>query len=324
LNIVVVIVNYNSGELLQQCVQALERQTKLPSTVIIVDNASSDGSINIDDSAILNLQIVLLKTNVGFARANNLALDLIKESEFVALLNPDAFPKPMWLQELHFCSQQFPLHSFFASNMLDANNPSLVDGQGDVYHFSGLAWRRGHGHKNISENSDSSSMYRPEIFAACAGAAMYKFKDIEEVGGFDEEFFCYMEDVDLSYRLILAGKKGLYVPKAIVHHIGSAITGKRSSFSIYYGHRNLVWTYFKNTPLILLLFSLPFHLMLNVFSILYFSIKGQGKIILKSKYDALKGLPQILRKRTIIQKKRLSSVSYIFSLMNKKLFIFKR
>jgi len=324
LEVTIIIVNYNSGELLQKCIEALEKQTKLPSQVIIVDNFSDDDSLSNIDSKIINLQIISLSANFGFAKANNIALGNLKNSPWVALLNPDAFPTPTWLEELCGGTKKFPEFSFYASNMIDAKNHSLIDGQGDVYHFSGLAWRKGHGKLLESINQPNQEDKPQYIFAACAGAALYKTEDIVTIGGFDEDFFCYMEDVDLSFRLNLTGKKGIYVPGAIVHHIGSAITGKKSSFSIYYGHRNLVWTYFKNMPLTLLLLTLPMHIVLNLFSLLYFSLKGKSRIIFKSKFDALKGLPDIFRKRRIIQQHRVISSREIFSLMDKQIFIFRK
>jgi GT2 family glycosyltransferase/LmbE family N-acetylglucosaminyl deacetylase len=323
--VILIIVNYNSGNLLLECIEALEKQRFLPTKVIIVDNASSDTSMDHAHSSILNLQLINLSDNAGFAKANNIALEAIGDSvynHYVALLNPDAFPEPEWLEELLISATQNPEYSFFASNMLAAsensrdNKNQLIDGQGDEYHFSGLVWRHKHGHKYISDSRCEKSR---EIFSACAGAALYRTQDIKNVGGFDEDFFCYSEDIDLCFRLLVNGKKGIYVPKAVVFHIGSAITGKRSDFSLYYGHRNLVWTYFKNMPLFLLIITLPAHLALNIFTLVYFSVKGHGKLILRAKIDAIKGLPKMLKKRAIIQKNNNLCSAYLFSLLNKSL-----
>lgn len=321
MSVFVIVVNYNSGTLLKKCVCAIEQQSVKPERVIIVDNNSTDGSFDSITSDVLELKLIPLKDNYGFAKANNIALEESRNSQFVALLNPDAFPQSDWLENLLLAAKQNPNYSFFASHMLDANNPEIIDGQGDAYHISGLAWREGHG-KKLSDTL--SHKQAKEIFAACAGAALYRTEDMRRVNGFDEDFFCYMEDVDLSFRLVLAGKKGLYIPNAIVHHIGSAITGKKSAFSIYYGHRNLVWVFFKNLPLGLLIILFPLHLALNLSSIFYFMVKNQGQCILKAKFDALKGLPKILKKRTIIQRNRVVSSAYLFSLMSKKLNIFKK
>ena len=125
------------------------------------------------------------------------------------------------------------------------------------------------------------------------------------------------EDVDLGFRLQLAGYPCLFVPDAIAYHIGSATSGRDSDFSLYYGHRNLVWNYFKNMPLSLLLLTLPMHLALNMLSILLFALRGRGKTISRSKIDALKGLSNILARRN--ETKRTVGSRYIWTILAKRL-----
>jgi GT2 family glycosyltransferase len=122
------------------------------------------------------------------------------------------------------------------------------------------------------------------------------------VGGFDERFFCYFEDVDLAFRLRLLGHRCLYIPNAKVEHIGSAITGKKSDFSVYYGHRNMVWTYFKNMPSLLFWKGLPQHLLANIVTLIRFSLTGQASVIFRAKWDALLGLGKAIEQRELIQK----------------------
>lgn len=236
--------------------------------------------------------------NLGFSAANNIAIREAK-TEWVALLNPDALPEPGWLASLILAAKNNPDHDFFASRMISAGNSNILDGAGDEYHASGLVWRHGHG------ATVSGYLIEPrEVFSPCAAAALYRRSDLIEVGGFDEDFFCYVEDVDLGFRLRLAGRRCLYVPDAVVHHVGSATTGRKSDFSLYHGHRNMVWAFLKNMPMPLLALYLPAHLFLNVFSIAWFAFKGQRRIILRAKLDALKGIPRMLRKRRRIQAER--------------------
>jgi GT2 family glycosyltransferase len=158
------------------------------------------------------------------------------------------------------------------------------------------------------------------VFAPCAAAALYRRDALVKVGGFDESYFAYLEDVDLGFRLRLAGYRCLYVPDAVVRHVGSATTGgQRSDFSVYHGHRNLVWTYFKNMPWPLFWLYLPQHILLNFVSIVYFALRGQGRVILRAKWDALKGLPRILKERRRIQKSRRVSSSELRRVMTKGL-----
>jgi GT2 family glycosyltransferase len=122
------------------------------------------------------------------------------------------------------------------SKLVKAADLAVLDGVGDAYHISGLVWRMGHG-----EPVASFSEQVREVFSPCAAAALYRRSVLLEVGGFDEDFFCYVEDVDLGFRLRLAGHKALSVPDAVVYHVGSATTGgQHSDFAVYHGHRNLV------------------------------------------------------------------------------------
>jgi GT2 family glycosyltransferase len=139
------------------------------------------------------------------------------------------------------------------------------------------------------------------------------------VAGFDETYFSYFEDVDLSFRLRLIGKRCLYVPQAVVYHVGSASTGKISDFVVYHGHRNLVWTYFKNMPGVLFWRYLPLHLLMNLFFMISFIFKGKGPAILRAKMDAIGRLPTIIRTRRQIQSSRKIPVNDIWQVMSKEL-----
>ncbi len=186
--------------------------------------------------------------------------------------------------------------------MLRHGNPDEYDGTGDIYHVSGLAWRRDHGVKVSSVKRLSG-----EIFSPCAAASLVKRSVFIKAGGFDEDFFCYMEDVDLGFRLQLMGHRSFYVAEAIVEHVGSATTHRNSDFAVYHGNRNLVWTYFKNMPGVLLWVYLPQHLLANIAALCWFSMRGQMSVIFRAKWSALKGLPEILKKRQQIQKNKQAS-----------------
>ena len=124
-----------------------------------------------------------------------------------------------------------------------------------------------------------------------------------EAGGFNEAFFCYLEDIDLGFRLQLLGYRCIYIPDAVVIHEGAAVVGKHSDFQVYHGHRNLVWTYVMNMPAPWFWIYLPQHLLYNLASVLIFVYHGKSSVILRSKFDAIKGLPQAWRLRRQIQKK---------------------
>jgi GT2 family glycosyltransferase len=297
--IAVIIVNFNSGPLLGQCLRHLRAQTHRPQRVMVVDNASHDGSTDGLERDYPDVEWVRLERNRGFAAANNLAAQQADGVEWLALLNPDAFPEPDWLERLQAATQAHPGCASFGSRLVDADDPGRLDGTGDIYHVSGLAWRRGHGQLMVIGASANE-----EIFAPCAAAALYRRSTFLEAGGFDQDYFCYFEDIDLGFRLRLLGHHCRYVPDALVLHVGSAMTGRRSPFSLYHGHRNLVWTYCKNMPALLFWLYLPQHLLLNLGAVMWFALRGQGVTLLQAKWDALRGLPRCWRQRRMIQARR--------------------
>jgi GT2 family glycosyltransferase len=316
----VVIVNWNGGDFLERCLTALLAQTATPYEIILVDNASTDGSLEIA-RRFPSVRLLAQNSNTGFARGNNLAINAAAAgSEWIALLNPDAFPEPRWLEECLLSTQRNPQFDIFGSKLLNASTPLLLDGAGDAYHMNGRVWRTAHG-VPVSHLGESEC----EIFSPCAAAALYRRSALLEVGGFDEDFFCYVEDVDLGFRLRLAGYRCLYVPKSVVHHVGSGTTGgKNSDFSIYHGHRNLVWMFVKDMPGLLFWLLLPLHVALNLVSIIWFALRGQGGVILRAKRDAVLGLPRMWRKRQQIQKARTASISEIWRMLDKRLLPIRR
>lgn len=292
---------------------ALMAQTVKPHEIILVDNASTDGSIEIVRRFPV-VRLIELDRNTGFAYGNNLAINAAaSESEWIALVNPDAFAEPRWLEALMLAAEAHPEYDVFGSKLVNAGDPALLDGIGDACHISGLVWRRGH-HLPVSAATANAC----EIFSACAAAALYRRSALLEVGGFDEDFFCYVEDVDLGFRLRLAGCRCLYVPDSAVHHIGSATTGgQHSDFALYHGHRNLAWSFLKNMPGVLFWLLLPIHVAMNLVSIIWFIFRGKGGVILRAKRDAFLGVPLMWRKRLAIQKARIASISEIWCLLDK-------
>jgi GT2 family glycosyltransferase len=310
----VIIVNYNSGALLARAVAALQAQTYTALRVIVVDNDSRDDSLARIAPGPRPVEIVRANTNLGFAGGNNLALRAHTRAPWVALLNPDAFPRPDWLERLMHAAAAHPQFSFFGSRALCAADPARLDGAGDIYHVSGLHWRDGHGCADCAEYGEAR-----EIFTPCAAAALYRTREVIAAGAFDDDFFCYAEDVDLGFRLRLQGRRCLYVPDAVVEHVGSAIAGVRSDFSLYHGHRNLVWVYVKNMPGWLFWAYLPYHALLNLYSIGVFTLRGQGGPLWRAKRDAIKGLRRQLRKRKAIQAHRCVSWRAVLPLMQRGL-----
>jgi GT2 family glycosyltransferase len=301
--VAVVIVNYNGGRMLTECVRSvLASDTHV--TVYVSDNGSTDGSIahlraELPDEPLLN--IIEHGRNLGFAAGNNAAFALVR-TKYVLCLNPDAILGQRALETLVRYAEERSEFACFAARLVQSEHRHVLDGAGDAYHVSGLVWRRGHG-----AQSNAARYGEPaEVFSACGAAALYRKEAIEAAGGFDEDYFCYLEDVDLGFRLRLLGYRTLYVPEATVYHVGSATTGRESDFVVYHGHRNLVWTYVKNMPPTLFWIYLPLHLVANLAMVLRYGLKGRWRIILAAKRDAVKGIPMMWRKRRRVQAARVS------------------
>lgn len=299
MRVAVLIVNWNGGGLLNECLASLERQTRPPERVIVVDNGSTDDSLARAEARLRHVELTRLSENAGFARANNIAARAARDCDGLALLNPDAVAAPGWLAALVAAAEREPDVASFASQMRLASAPAFLDGAGDSYHVSGRAWRNGH--RFASAEWPATDV---EVFAPCAAAALYRREAFDDVGGFDEHYFCYFEDVDLGFRLRLRGYRSLYVHDAIVDHVSSALSGYRSDFAVYHGERNAVWTFIKNMPAALLWRYLPQHVVLNVAALMYYPWRGQGRAVFRAKVDAIRQLRTVLRQRKLVQRTR--------------------
>lgn len=248
--VTVVVVNYNGKDFLRGCIASLARQTFTDFETIIVDNASTDGSLETIDEQPGRLTILRQSTNLGFAGGNNVGARAGRGA-WLALLNPDAEAAPDWLAAMMRAVEQRPSHRMVACLQISLTDPSKLDGAGDCYLAYGYAWRGGFGH------AAGKAPQAGECFAPCGAAALYPRRLFLDSGGFDERYFCYHEDVDLAFRLRLMGERCQFVPEAVVRHAGSGLSGRASPFSVFHGVRNGVWTYVKNMPGGLLLLTLP-------------------------------------------------------------------
>ncbi|MCR9193489.1 MAG: glycosyltransferase family 2 protein [Hyphomonas sp.] len=268
----VLIVNYNAGDLLQAAINSLKNQTFRDFEVVIVDNDSEDQSAqNLDVEGLPAIRVLREKQNHGFARGNNLAADAAN-GKWLALLNPDAVADENWLTEIHAATARHDSCRVFACSQINMDEPDLLDGAGDAYFAFGIPWRGGFEHP-ISELPSKDS----QCFSPCGASAVYERSLFLEIGGFDERFFCYCEDVDLGMRLQLSDEKCVFLPGAVIHHKGSATSGRYSYFTMYHGFRNRTWAYLKNMPLSVLLLTLPGHLIL----MLYIYARNTGHANLK-------------------------------------------
>lgn len=194
--------------------------------------------------------------NLGFAVANNRAVEAAS-ADWIALLNPDAFARPNWLEQGLAARNRLPNVAMVGSTQVLALEPEKFDGLGDEYHAFGVAWRAGFG-------APLYDIETREAFGPCGAGAFYDRKVFQSLGGFDESFFCYHEDVDLAFRMRLAGYRCVQSADAVIDHVSSAISGRASDFAVYHGTRNRIWTFFNNMPFTLLLLLTVPHILSNL------------------------------------------------------------
>ena len=249
----VIIVNYNGGDFVQGALTSLATQTRRDFEVILVDNASSDGSIdNLDTSGLPSFTLMAETENHGFARGNNLGAARAGAT-WLALLNPDAAARPDWLDRIASATARHPSVSSFASLQLAMGREGIMDGAGDNYLAFGIPWRGGYGRPVRDVPVEG------ECFSPCGAGAIYHRQTFLSAGGFDERLFCFCEDVDLGFRLRLLGETCIFLPDAVIDHFGGGTSDKVSGFAVHHGTRNRLWVYLKNMPLPLLMLTLPGH-----------------------------------------------------------------
>lgn len=291
----VVVLNFNGKQYLHDCLSSLDLQTYKDLEVIVVDNGSCDGSVEYLRSNFPRIRVVRNEENLGFAEGTNSGIREAR-GDLILTLNNDTKADKNFIKSLIEPMSADPDVGICAPKMLFPDG--RINSAGICISRSGAAWDRG-----MFESDEGQYDLREEVFGPCAGAALYRKEMLEEIGLFDEDFFLYMEDVDLAFRGRLAGWKCVYVPEAKVYHHHGGTAGFGSDLSVYYGNRNVIWYTIKDFPIRLLITSLPFIMARNLAVIPYYALRGQGRVILKSKLDALKGVPKMLRKRKEIARK---------------------
>ena len=289
----ILIVAYRSEAFLDSCVHRILEQDHHDYEVILHNNGCDSSSVNSEDP---RLRWIGAGENIGFAAGNNRAAE-VATGEWLVLINPDAFMRNGFLKAVSTAIASFPEVNRFAPLQIDAADSDRLDGFGDAVTWFGFPYRREYGSPTtdlIPETLD--------VFGPCGAAFVIRRDLYEALGGFDEDFFCYCEDADLNLRANLMGELCVTVPDAVIDHIGSATHSVRSDFAVKHGYRNRFWMYVKGFPLILLLLSLPVHLILSWVMGLKDVLTGQGLPVLEAMSEAGAGLGRMLVKRRQIQR----------------------
>lgn len=325
----VVIVNWNKKDLLKACLESLREQTYQSFQTIIVDNGSTDSSVDFLQENYPGMEIIKLKENTGFGRGNNVGIGKAFEDgdiEYIITLNNDTKIEPDYIEKILECARRHPKAGSIQSKVLNFFENGKVDSVGLLISPDMGAVERGAGKK------DEDFQIEEEIFGPSASATLYRREALETIalpGGnfFDGDYFLYYEDVDLAWRLRLAGYSSWFCPEARVFHIHGASAKKFSAFQKFYIHRNHFYNIFKNLPLKMIMRALFF--MLARYFLIFRAVlekkgssakmiqeEGRGsavKIIPKVWLGVFINLAKIIRKRKIIQKKRKVSAREIRS-----------
>lgn len=282
----VVTPNYNGKDFLYAYFESLNKNSNEIGEVIIVDNGSSDGSQEFirNYREKVDFPIVLIENsqNLGFAEAVNQGISKARYDYLFSLNNDTVVEKSAILELLNLLNTGERIFSV-SSKMVQFNNPELIDDAGDDYTLLAYTKKRGN-NQNLNKFIEVS-----EVFSSCAGAALYRKDLLEELGGFDSEFFAYMEDVDLGYRARINGYKNMFCPNAVVYHIGSATTGSQyNEFKVRLAARNNVWVVYKNLPIPQKIVNILFLFLGFLIKYVFFLKKGFGPIYLNGLKEGLK------------------------------------
>lgn len=293
----VIVLNWNGQRWLDRCLAALHAQTRMPDEIVVVDNASSDNSVEHLRVTWPQVRVRSLPANAGFAAGNNRGAD-DAGTEALVFLNNDTEVEPGWLDALVRAAEADPQRGLVTSRVVYLDRPDIIDSAGDGYLRCGGGFKHAHGQPSALSAASRS------VFGACGAAFLIRRTLWEGLGGFDEAFFMVYEDVDLSYRARLLGADVWYAADAVVRHAGSASMGRVSDLAVFCGQRNLEWTWLKNTPRGLLWRSLGPHLLYNLAGFAAYARHGRAVPWLRGKAAALAGLPRVLHARTRVQSTR--------------------
>lgn len=243
----IVIVAYRSADHIQACIDSLAAQTMRDFEVVVVNNDCPENStqdLKLPDD---RFEIVSSAVNLGFAGGANMGARGAC-SEWIVTLNPDTLVHREWLSELSVASRRSPEFDILGATLINANDHSIIDGFGDVLSIYGIGWRGGYG-RSVQCLPDGDR----EVFGACAASAAYRRTVFESFGGFDPDFFCYLEDLDLSFRSQISGYRCLQVRSAITYHFAGQSSNDQGEFATLQSYRNNLRLIIKNArPLMLL------------------------------------------------------------------------
>ncbi|OQY49008.1 MAG: hypothetical protein B6242_00545 [Anaerolineaceae bacterium 4572_78] len=303
-SVAIIIANWNGLHYLKECLPTIFQQTYHDFSVWIVDNGSTDGSVLWLKQSFPHVHLIANNHNRGFATANNQAIRST-QTQFIATLNNDTKLESNWLAELVAVMESNPKIGAIAPKMLLASRPEIIDSAGIAIDKAGIAWGV-HGGQHDNKMERQRLLCPVPVFGACAGAALYRRAMFDDIGLFDEDFFAYLEDVDLAWRGQWADWQAVYIPQAIVYHLHSGTSKEGSAFKNRLLGRNKIWLLAKNYPFSAGLKWLPYVLMYEIMSIGYRLPMKHGLASIQGRMHGILNLRGMIAKRQHI-KRRISA-----------------
>ncbi len=295
--VAIVVTNWNGRQYLETCLRSIFAQKFQDFEVFVVDNASTDDSVEMVRRCFPQVQLIQNDANLGLCTANNQGI-LTSKAEFVAILNNDTELEPDCLGRMVQAIKTNPQIGMCASKMLLIDQRNMIESAGIIVDKAGIA----SGLNSGSLDTPAVSTPTP-VFGACGGAALYRRTMLLEIGLFDEDFFVYLEDADVAWRGQWAGWHCVYAPDAVTYHAHSATIKEGSPFKTRLLGRNKIWMIGKNYPLPQLFWYGPLILVYELLSIGYAMRTGRGSIALRGRMEGLRQLPRILAKRRQLVRK---------------------
>lgn len=295
----VIIPNYNGGRFLQTLLRALAAQSFTDFETILVDDGSTDDSVAFVESAFPKTRLIVNRKNMGFARSCNLGA-AVAHGRNIVLLNNDTEPEPTWLAELAKVICANPDAAIVSSKMLLFDERTKLHTTGDLMGTDGIPRNRG-----VWEEDEGQYDHAANIFSGSGGGSAFRRDLWQALGGFDEEFWMYLEDVDFGFRAQLAGLRAVFAPNARIYHHLSATGG--GTMASYYVGRNTIWTIAKNMPAALIFQNFPQILaaqMIVAWDALRNLHGAAARARLRGQIAGILGLPRQLQKRQLIQSRR--------------------
>lgn len=311
MKIAIVIPNWNGADMLAACLTSLQKQTQ-KADIIVVDNGSVDDSVYIIEEQFPNVTLIKLHKNTGFAGGVNTGITYALQNNYdaVTLFNNDAVADKNWLKLLADNLKRHPEAGIVTGKLMRTDKIHL-DSTGDFYTTWGTSFPRGRNHKDTGQYDESTY-----VFGASGGASIYRATALRQVGIFDERFFAYYEDVDISFRMQLAGWKVVYTPNALAYHHIGATSSKMGDFTRYHSIKNFYILYTKNMPAGSYWAHYPTFIYQALRTLARSILDFKLHIWLKAVFVFMAMLPSILKDRWIIQKNRKISMDDVESLLH--------